>query len=65
MIESSLIFKNLHDTTTKAVSLGLERVSRGKRNWSTDLRTPVMERSFLSSTVTVWSVKVLNTEKMS
>ncbi len=34
-------------------------------NWSTDFKTPVMQRSFLSSTVTLWSVKVLNTEKMS
>lgn len=33
--------------------------------WSTDLRTPVIDRSFFSSTVTVWSVKVLKTEKMS
>lgn len=35
------------------------------RNWSTDLRVPTIDRSFLSSTVTSWSVSVLNTEKMS
>lgn len=34
-------------------------------HWSTDLRVPVIDRSFLSSTVTRWSVKVLNTEKIS
>jgi hypothetical protein len=34
-------------------------------NWSTDFRTPVIDKSFLSSTVTVWSVRVLKTEKMS
>lgn len=33
-------------------------------HWSTDLRVPVMERSFFSSTVTLWSVSVLNTEKI-
>lgn len=36
-----------------------------KTHWSTDLSTPVMERSFLSSTVTLWSVSVLKTEKIS
>ena len=34
-------------------------------HWSTDFKTPVIERSFLSSTVTVWSVSVLKSEKMS
>ena len=33
--------------------------------WSTDFSTPVMDRSFFNSTVTVWSVRVLKTEKMS
>lgn len=33
--------------------------------WSTDLSVPMMDRSFLSSTVTSWSVSVLKTEKMS
>ena len=33
--------------------------------WSTDFKTPVIERSFFNSTVTVWSVRVLKTEKMS
>ena len=36
-----------------------------RTHWSTDFRTPVMERSFLSSTVTRWTVRVLNTEKIS
>lgn len=34
-------------------------------HWSTDLSVPVIDRSFLSSTVTRWSVSVLKTEKMS
>jgi hypothetical protein len=34
-------------------------------DWSTDLRTPVIIKSFFSSTMTVWSVSVLNTEKIS
>lgn len=29
------------------------------RYWSQDLRTPVIEMSFLSSTVTVWLTSVL------
>ena len=33
--------------------------------WSTDFKTPVIERSFFSSAVTVWSVRVSKTEKMS
>ena len=33
-------------------------------HWSTDLSTPVISRSFLSSTITVWSVRVLKTEKI-
>lgn len=39
--------------------------SNGGTYWSTDFNTPVMARSFFSSTVTVWSVSVLNSEKMS
>lgn len=32
--------------------------------WSTDLNTPVIRGSFLSSAMTVWSVRVLKTEKI-
>lgn len=42
-----------------------DREADTRTYWSTDLRTPVMDRSFFSSTVTVWSVRVLNNEKIS
>ena len=45
--------------------LGLRRARVTPTHWSTDLSVPVMERSFLSSTVTLWSVSVLKSEKMS
>lgn len=49
-----------------AASLRTEMSSSLKlRNWSTLLRVPRMARSFLSSMVTVWSVKVLKAEKIS
>lgn len=35
------------------------------KNWSTDLRVPVMATSFLSSIVMGWFVSVLKNEKMS
>lgn len=59
------MFRNLEGAPVESHH---ERLVKDKivfTNWSTDLRTPVMERSFLSSTVTRWSVSVLNTEKMS
>jgi hypothetical protein len=31
----------------------------GRTHWSTDLSVPVIDRSFLSSTVITWSVRVL------
>jgi len=59
-ILSSLIFKNL-----QAVIQARKDNSFLVAYWSTDFRTPVIERSFFNSTVTFWSVRVLNTEKMS
>lgn len=42
-----------------------EKTRRSRTNWSTDFSTPVIRRSFFSSTMTVWSVRVLKTEKIS
>ena len=60
---SSLMFKNL------CKEFGMRRLllcrDDVETDWSTDLSVPLMWRSFLSSTVTSWSVSVLKTEKMS
>ena len=58
---SSRMFRNLHSPHESGKH---EEGGWGQTYWSTDLRVPVMERSFLSSTVTLWSVSVLNTEKI-
>ena len=53
-------------TWTTAVSAILRVGGEGHdADWSTDLSTPVIKRSFLSSTMTVCSVRVLKTEKIS
>lgn len=47
------------------ISNGPRTAGGEKTYWSTDFSTPVIARSFFSSTVTFWSVRVLKTEKMS
>lgn len=59
-IASSRMFRNLcRLESVYALVIGLEST-----HWSTDLSTPVIDKSFFSSTVTSWSVNVLNTENI-
>jgi len=64
-MESRRMLRNLRgakcETSLRVLNKGQDEFT----DWSTDLRTPVIERSFFNSTVTRWSVSVLNTEKMS
>ena len=63
-IESRRMFRNLQYIRYRWYSVNVE-TKCGPTDWSTDFKTPVIERSFFSSTVTVRSVSVLKTENMS
>jgi hypothetical protein len=66
VMPSRRMFRNLTKHRVSApASHGAESSRKRGTHWSTDLSVPVIARSFLSSTVTRWSVSVLKTEKMS